>query len=98
MANVLATPWRFAVVMGVLAATLCWPAYREAILVHSLQIVKHRRGPRNDATGGHDGTCRRDSRYRIERVAARTRNPTPFPVACSTEPRPGVAVPSRRGV
>ena len=40
VANVLATPWRFAVVTVVLAATLCWPAYREASLVRSMQQAK----------------------------------------------------------
>ena len=40
VANVLATPWRFGVVTVVLAATLCWPAYREAALVRSLQQAK----------------------------------------------------------
>ena len=47
VANVLATPWRFAVVIVVLAATLSWPAYREAGLVRSLQQAKRARA--------HDG-------------------------------------------
>ena len=40
VANILATPWRFGVVTIALAATLCWPAYREAALVRSLQQAK----------------------------------------------------------
>lgn len=40
VASILATPWRFVAVTAVLAGILCFPAYRDVSLVHSLQSTK----------------------------------------------------------